>query len=102
LPVPAGLGSVRIDNDPKALVRECRKAGRGAPVAIEATYGWYWAVDALQAARFEVHLAHRGQAGRPRRLDRGTSTAPQSAIMVIALVALLLVGAVVLATISDA
>jgi transposase len=48
----------RIDNDPKALVRECRKAGRGAPVAIEATYGWYWAVDALLAAKFEVHLAH--------------------------------------------
>ncbi|HWC34330.1 MAG TPA: IS110 family transposase [Mycobacteriales bacterium] len=51
-------GWVRIDNDPKALVRECRRAGRGAPVAIEATYGWYWAVDALLAARFEVHLAH--------------------------------------------
>ncbi len=27
-------------------------------MAIEATYGWYWAVDALLAARFEVHLAH--------------------------------------------
>jgi len=27
-------------------------------VAVEATYGWYWAVDALLAARFEVHLAH--------------------------------------------
>ncbi len=40
------------------LLREVRKAGRRAPVAIEATYGWYWAVDALQAARFEVHLAH--------------------------------------------
>jgi transposase len=51
-------GWVRIDNDPRVLVRECRKAGRGAPVAIEATYGWYWAVDALLAARFEVHLAH--------------------------------------------
>jgi transposase len=52
------LGWVRIENDPKALVAECRKAGRGAPVVIEATYGWYWAVDALLAARFEVHLAH--------------------------------------------
>jgi transposase len=49
---------VRIDNDPKALVKEVRRAGRRAPVAIEATYGWYWAVDALQAAKFEVHLAH--------------------------------------------
>jgi len=52
------LGWVRIDNDPKTLVAECRKAGRGAPVAIEATYGWYWAVDALRAAGFDVHLAH--------------------------------------------
>ena len=53
------LGWVRIDNDPKALVREVRKAGgRGCPVVVEATYGWYWAVDALTAARFDVHLAH--------------------------------------------
>jgi transposase len=52
------LDCVRIDNDPKALVAEVAKAGRGAPVAIEATYGWYWAVDALQHARFQVHLAH--------------------------------------------
>jgi hypothetical protein len=34
------LGWIRIENDPKALVTECRKAGRGAPVVIEATYGW--------------------------------------------------------------
>jgi hypothetical protein len=52
------LGWVRIDNDPAALRTECRKAGRGVPVAIEATYGWYGAVDALLAAGFEVHLAH--------------------------------------------
>jgi transposase len=52
------LECVRIDNDPTALVAQVRKAGRGAPVAIEATYGWYWAVDALTAGRFEVHLAH--------------------------------------------
>jgi transposase len=52
------LDCVQIDNDPKALVKAVRAAGRGAPVAVEATYGWYWAVDALQAAKFEVHLAH--------------------------------------------
>jgi transposase len=40
------------------LVKVVRAAGRGAPVAVEATYGWYWAVEALQAAKFEVHLAH--------------------------------------------
>lgn len=50
---------MRIDNDPKALVAEVAKAGRGVPVALEASYGWYWAVDALQGARFVVHLAHR-------------------------------------------
>jgi transposase len=48
----------RIENEPKALVAAVRKAGRRAPVAIEATYGWYWAVDALRAGKFEVHLAH--------------------------------------------
>jgi transposase len=52
------LDCVQLDNDPTALVREVRKAGRGAPVAVEATYGWYWAVQALQTAKFEVHLAH--------------------------------------------
>jgi hypothetical protein len=52
------LGWIPLDNDPKTLIAECRKAGRGVPVAIEATYGWHWAVDALLAAGFEVHLAH--------------------------------------------
>ena len=33
-------------------------AGAGAEVVIEATYGWYWAVDLLQAAGFSVHLSH--------------------------------------------
>jgi transposase len=27
-------------------------------VVLEATYGWYWAVDALQAVGAGVHLAH--------------------------------------------
>ena len=52
------LESVRIDNDRAGLLREVAKAGAGAPVAIEATYGWYWAVDALQEQGFQVHLAH--------------------------------------------
>jgi transposase len=52
------LACTQIDNDPKVLVREVRRAGRGAPVAIEATYGWYWAVDTLAGAGFAVHLAH--------------------------------------------
>ena len=34
------------------------RAGKNPKVVIEATYGWYWAVDVLEAAGAEVHLAH--------------------------------------------
>src|SRR5215207_3292853 len=50
------LGWVRIANDPETLVAEVLKCGEDAEVAIEATYGWYWAVDALQTAGASVHL----------------------------------------------
>jgi hypothetical protein len=52
------LNSVRIDNDPVALGLELAKAGPDPEVVLEATYGWYWAVDTLQAAGARVHLAH--------------------------------------------
>ena len=42
------LDVVRIDNDPVALSLAMAKAGPDPEVAIEATYGWYWAVDLLQ------------------------------------------------------
>lgn len=51
-------GVARIANDPGVLVAEVAKAGPGAAVAIEATNGWYWAVDALEAAGFAVSLTH--------------------------------------------
>jgi hypothetical protein len=42
-------------------------------VVLEAAYGWYWAVDALQAAGSPVHLAHplgvKGFAYRPVKND---------------------------------
>jgi hypothetical protein len=41
-----------------ALGLELAKAGPDPEVVLEATYGWYWAVDALQAAGARVHLAH--------------------------------------------
>ena len=44
------LGWVRIDNDPVALGLELAKAGPDPEVVLEATYGWYWAVDVLQTA----------------------------------------------------
>jgi transposase len=50
------LGWIRLANDPEALVAEVLKAGEAPEVAIEATYGWYWAVDALTAAGANVHL----------------------------------------------
>ncbi|MER6591705.1 transposase [Micromonospora purpureochromogenes] len=52
------LDAVRIDNDPVALGLEIAKAGPDPEVVLEATYGWYWAVDVLAAAGARVHLAH--------------------------------------------
>jgi len=52
------VGIVRIDNDPVALALALAEAGPNPDVAIEATYGWYWAVDVLQAEGARVHLVH--------------------------------------------
>jgi len=52
------LESVRILNDVESLDRVIARAGEDPEVVLEATYGWYWAVDALQAAGANVHLAH--------------------------------------------
>lgn len=52
------LESVRIVNDVESLDRVIARAGEDPEVVLEATYGWYWAVDALQAAGADVHLAH--------------------------------------------
>ena len=41
------LETVRIVNDPVALSLELAKAGPDPEVALEATYGWYWAADLL-------------------------------------------------------
>jgi transposase len=57
------LGWVRIANDPELLVAEVLKCGESPEVAIEATYGWYWAVDALQAAGANVHLVAPSKVG---------------------------------------
>jgi len=52
------LETVRIANSPAALRAVIARAGEKPRVVIEATYGWYWAVDVLEAAGAEVHLAH--------------------------------------------
>ena len=52
------LETARITNSAAELRREIAKAGECPKVVLEATYGWYWAADALTAAGAEVHLAH--------------------------------------------
>jgi transposase len=52
------LGCRRIANEPNALVEAVLEHGPAPEVVIEATYGWYWAVDLLQEEGLHVHLAH--------------------------------------------
>lgn len=52
------LEAVQILNDVDRLNSVIARAGEAPEVVLEATYGWYWAVDALQAAGAHVHLAH--------------------------------------------
>ena len=59
------LDCVRIANDPLVLLEQVATAGQDAEVVIEATYGWYWAVDLLQELGATVHLAN------PRALNWG-------------------------------
>jgi transposase len=52
------LEAVRIVNDVDRLNSVMARSGEDPEVVLEATHGWYWAVDALQAAGAQVHLAH--------------------------------------------
>ena len=54
----ARLGLHRIVNDPSKLAAVMALAGETPQVVIEATYGWYWAVDLLQDLGATVHLAN--------------------------------------------
>ncbi len=44
------LETVRITSSPAALQREIARAGKHPRAVAGATYGWYWAVDVLEAA----------------------------------------------------
>ncbi len=48
----------RISNDAERLSTVMARAGESPEVVLEATYGWYWAVDALREQGAQVHLAH--------------------------------------------
>jgi transposase len=52
------LGSVRVPNDALSIASALADAGPRPEVVIEATYGWYWVVDWLQAQGATVHLAN--------------------------------------------
>jgi len=61
----ARLGLHRIVNEPFELVKVMSLCGETPEVVIEATYGWYWAVQLLQDLGATVHLAN------PRALNWG-------------------------------
>jgi len=48
----------RIDNTPVNLAREVTSAGVDVDVAMEATWGWYWAADVIAETGVRLHLAH--------------------------------------------
>jgi len=52
------LETVRISNDVDSLSKVMARAGVCPEVVVEATYGWYWAADALADLGAVVHLAH--------------------------------------------
>ena len=52
------LETTRIGNSVEALTEVLSRAGECPEVVLEATYGWYWAADALAEAGANVHLAH--------------------------------------------
>jgi hypothetical protein len=48
----------RVDNDPVEPALAMAEAGEGPEVALEATYGYYWAADLLKDNGANVHLVH--------------------------------------------
>jgi transposase len=57
-PAASARVAAPFTNSPAALRTEIARAGKNPRVVLEATYGWHWAADVLQAAGAEVHLAH--------------------------------------------
>jgi transposase len=49
---------VRVEHDKKELQKFLRTLPAGAAVAVEASGGWYWFVDALEEAGLKPHLAN--------------------------------------------
>jgi transposase len=52
------LGVDQVVNDPIEFAAAVAKAGPDPEVALESTYGWYWAADLLKENGANVHLVH--------------------------------------------
>jgi transposase len=52
------IDCVRVENDPVEFAGKVSEAPVSSAVVIEATYGWYWAVDLLEEMGYDVHLAN--------------------------------------------
>jgi transposase len=52
------LSTIRVANDPLTIAAAVAEAGPDPEVVLEATYGWYWVVDLLEANGVRVHLAN--------------------------------------------
>ena len=52
------LGKKQVLNDPVEFALAMAEAGEGPEVALEATYGYYWAADLLKENGASVHLVH--------------------------------------------
>jgi hypothetical protein len=61
------LSTMRIANEPAEPAAAVSAAGPQAKVILEATYGWYWAVDLLDALKCEIHLASPSGLNRVQR-----------------------------------
>ena len=48
----------RVDNSAQALTQVIALAGPEPEVALEATFGWYWAADVIAEAGGRLHLGH--------------------------------------------
>ena len=59
------LSAVRIVNDPVALGLQLEQPGSDPEVVLEATYGWYWAVDAARPRSACAFGASVGSQGIP-------------------------------------
>lgn len=57
----------RVENDRSVLRRFLRRLPPGSPVAVEASGGWYWLVDEIEAAGLDPRLADPKEAKQRMR-----------------------------------